>query len=92
MNTFKKSIFALLIITFAMTGCKKEQSTNTNTTGINNHFKTSVINNRLAFSTLEEYETLILNMSLSSDDDLIDQADSDSFTSIYEYYEINNNL
>lgn len=93
MNIFKKSIFALLIITLSVVGCKKEQSTIIDEISVSNHNpKSSIINNRLVFNTVEEYETFISDMNLMTEDEMLDKAHSDSFTSMYESYEIANDL
>jgi hypothetical protein len=92
MNTIKKTLLALMISLIALSGCKKDTNHLTKDDmhkGVN---KLSVADSRLVFSTLAEYQGRIEEMSTKNDDELIDLAANDSFTSMYEFYVESNDL
>lgn len=88
----KTILFALLVLTFAITGCNKDPKSIDQPLNPERLLKHSVTDNRLVFSSLTEYHELIEDLCEKSEDELIDQAETDTFTSMFEFYESNNDL
>lgn len=88
----KTIFFTLLVITFASTGCNKDPKYIDQPLDQGRLLKHSVTDNRLVFSSLAEYRKLIADLCEKSDEELIDQAETDTFISMFEFYKMSNNM
>lgn len=81
-NIILLSTLVIMILSFII-GCKKEKATESQVMNENSVFKFTIVDNRLSFSSIAEYENQIALMSTLSDDSLINASTTDLFSSMY---------